>query len=197
MKKYKIGDVERADRIGFKGRQYLTWLACKKCKRERWVRKGYEKDYVCVSCISRKRAAGINLNSFPHLDTCKCHRCRIGKGYFMGENNPMWKGGIKKMKTGYVYEYVKPGSIYSIMAANGVGNNYIAQHRLVMAKKLKRPLTKDETVHHKNGIKDDNRIENLELWASKHHSGQRVDDQIKWAIEILTKHKYTIKKPKS
>ena len=135
------------------------------------------------------------MNSVPHTDTCKCHRCRIGKGYFLGDKNPMWHGGIKKLKTGYVYVYIKPNSKYSCMVANGVGRNYVAQHRLVMAEKIKRPLTSNETVHHINGIKDDNRPENLELWASKHHSGQRVEDQIKWAIEILTNNNYKIKKP--
>lgn len=192
MNKYTIGERQRADKIGFAGTQYLTWLSCKKCKRERWVRKGYEENYTCVSCLSRKRIYNKNLNAFPHLDTCKCHRCRIGKGYFVGKNNPMWKGGRKQMKSGYVYIYCDPNSEFNCMKANGIGNNYVAEHRIVMAKYIGRPLTKNETVHHKNGIKDDNRIENLELWANKHQAGQRIEDSIKWAIEFLTKHNYKI-----
>jgi HNH endonuclease len=53
-----------------------------------------------------------------------------------------------------------------------------AEHRLVMENMLDRPLRLGESVHHKNGVKDDNRPENLELWVSPVRYGQRASDLI-------------------
>lgn len=107
-------------------------------------------------------------------DVVSCGCYNINKS--IGSNNKRWVGGIVKTKNGYIKERVAPGK-------------YKFQHRLVMENFLGRKLYTGETVHHINGNKTDNRIENLELWVSNHPRGQRVQDLIEWAELILTRYK--------
>ena len=69
---------------------------------------------------------------------------------------------------------------YRMISATGHPNankrGLILEHRLVMSEHIGRPLRAGETVHHRNGDRLDNRIENLELWKSSHPPGQRVAD---------------------
>lgn len=64
----------------------------------------------------------------------------------------------------------------------------VAEHRQVMEKILGRVLYPDETVHHVNGVRGDNRPENLELWSSSQPAGQRVEDKLSWAREIIRRY---------
>lgn len=66
-----------------------------------------------------------------------------------------------------------------------VSGREVKEHRYVMQQILGRELLPSENVHHINGVRDDNRPENLELWSSSQPSGQRVTDKVAWAIELL------------
>lgn len=71
---------------------------------------------------------------------------------------------------------------------NATKRGKLMEHIFVMSEALRRPLRKGETVHHINGIKTDNRLENLELWTGNHPTGQRVSDLQEFASKIAFSH---------
>jgi hypothetical protein len=95
-----------------------------------------------------------------------------------GKRSFGWKGGRIIDANGYVM-------VYEPNHPNTTKKGYIGEHRLVMSKYLERPLTKGENVHHKDGNRQNNELSNLELWNTTQPSGQRIEDKIKWAKEIL------------
>ncbi len=75
---------------------------------------------------------------------------------------------------------------------NAARNGYVMEHVVIMAHHLGRPLRKGETVHHRNGIRDDNRLENLELWINTIRFGQRLEDKVKHYKEFLESYGHTV-----
>ncbi|WP_425300462.1 HNH endonuclease [Nocardia farcinica] len=88
-----------------------------------------------------------------------------------GPADHRWKGGRIKRR-GYVLVYAPD---HHTISGRGTQRKYVLEHRVVMEEMLGRPLLPTETVHHKNGIKDDNRPENLELWGYQ-PPGQRIGE---------------------
>ena len=160
----KIGDIVKGIEVGYKNeRNRFMWLACPDCGKERWI--------------------GLRNGKPIYV---KCNDC-ANKGKIMkGRNNPNWQGGRKKDNKGYVLIWIKSTNLYYSMCNS---RNYILEHRLVMAKQLGRCLEFWEIVHHINGVKDDNRIENLGLFSSNdsHLCFTRLENKIKKLKE--EKHK--------
>lgn len=81
--------------------------------------------------------------------------------------------------------YVK---MYEPTHPNADAAGRVNQHRLVMEEHLGRYLLPGENIHHKNGVRHDNRLENLELWVVFQPAGQRPEDLLAWAHEIIRRY---------
>jgi len=101
-----------------------------------------------------------------------------------GKRSTNWKGG-RQVNQGYIH-------IWNPDHPNAKNNGYVAEHRMIMSDYLERPLKGVENVHHVNGDRADNRIENLELWTKAQPAGQRVSDKLEWAINFLKEYGYEV-----
>ena len=140
--------------------------------------------WLCrCTCGTEKEVCGYSLQS-GNTKSCGCARRER-----VGELSSQWKGGRHKVKkSGYVLltnpEF--PGkSINGAPSGRLRATWHTFEHVVVMSQHLGRPLLSHEEVHHKNGIKDDNRLDNLELWSKSQPPGQRVEDKTMWAIKWL------------
>jgi hypothetical protein len=121
-------------------------------------------------------------------DLCTCGRPKQAKSATCGtcrsdagDANGNWKGGRTRHKAGYVMVRA-PGH------PRAGRSPYVFEHILVAEEILGRHLVDGESVHHRNGVRDDNRPENLELWTRPQPSGIRVSDAIEWARQIYERY---------
>jgi hypothetical protein len=127
-------------------------------------------DIVCPICGKTHKVIAHDVKRRKSMLCRSCSARLIGKTYGSkshpkGEFSPNWKGGKTKDGSGYIMLTISPDNPFYSMSTDG----RIREHRLVMAQFLGRCLISDEVVHHKNGDKTDNRIENLELLTSHSH----------------------------
>ncbi len=114
---------------------------------------------ICKNCGKKKRVPYCHRNS--KFCSSLCGNRYLAKTQ-RGSKHPMWNKGIKKDKYGYSYRHVK-------YHPNMNSQNYVFEHRIIMEDYLGRFLKENEIIHHKNGIKYDNKIENLQLTNKYEH----------------------------
>lgn len=154
----------------------LSETECFRCRKTERVCTRCEKTWygvrglVCPSCYSRKSEC-VDCGAKITGKSKRCRPCR-------SDLESRQSDGSTYEHNGYVLQRV-------------YGRGLIGQHRLVMEQYLGRRLLPEENVHHRNGVRNDNRIENLELWSTSQPYGQRVEDKIAWAREILETYSRT------
>jgi len=146
----ELGEVKRGREIGYQANYKRIWHACIDCGKERWVQLTNNNPATlrCRSCKSKRQSG--------HLE----------KYHGFGSQGVHWKGGRIK-RYGYTLILLPRADFFYPMATK---SGYILEHRLVVAKHLGRYLQPWEVVHHKNGILDDNRLDNLMLLTISEHT---------------------------
>lgn len=148
---------------------------------------------LCAGHYNRVRSTGSigsptfvtpNLKHPPLCSISGCSRKYFAKDlcdwhYKQKAANPAKPLSVSRAKAPNGSGY-RNSSGYVVRHVNG---KTIRDHRLVMEAKLGRPLKPFENVHHLNGIRDDNRPENLELWTKPQPIGQRPEDLVDWVLE--------------
>lgn len=140
---YEIGTTVSGKYIG-RDCHLFVWINCPSCNSERWVE---------LNCLLKQQLQG------------QCHPCQRKSQ----EHSSNWRGG-RHLELGYVFVWIRSDDFFYPMAKwVCTSGGYVAEHRLIVAKELGRNLHSFEIVHHKNGIKADNRIENLQLLGDDRH----------------------------
>jgi len=145
----KLGEIRHSGILGYGNRGYMIWHACIGCGKERWTQ--------------------INTK-WNHVRSIRCYPCGIKarrRRDQAGDKNPCWRGGRRKTLDGYIKVLLPIGDPFYPMTDQ---EGYVREHRLVVAQRLGRCLLSSEKVHHINGIRDDNRDENLKLVSPADHS---------------------------
>jgi hypothetical protein len=160
--------IKSPKNILIKGKSYLFENFRNNSNKSRWRTK-----QKCVNC-GKVRLVEKRMIQENKFNTGLCQECNWVKG---GKNHIAYKGGRHTNGRGYVNLLLeKDDKFYSMLNRTG----YVLEHRYIVANDVGRPLKDYEHVHHLNGIKTDNRIENLVLIdGSIHQIVTALEEKIK------------------
>lgn len=154
----------------------LVLRSCSDCSREYATTSG---NRTCPRCLHHRAKHPCGDCGEP-CDK-RAVRCRVcARKLQVGPKNPGWNGGRSRRHALRGYVRVK-----TVGHPRADRNGYVPEHTLVMEECLGRYLLPGENVHHRNGRRDDNRPENLELWVVAQPAGQRASDLLAWARELI------------
>lgn len=139
---------------------------------------------VCRDCGKEVVLTDRCYREAVEREIYRCHKCAM-KFCHSGNKNNHWSGGRYVNAFGYALVNVKYLSKEdkSYVTSKLCGHTFMPEHRLVISRHLKRQLRDGELIHHINGVKDDNRIENLELVNPQEHRAISIMES-KWEARI-------------
>lgn len=193
-RKRRTGDVQSTRSIGEWPEQRCAVADCDRTAAERGWCHGHYLRWVRLGDVQADRPLDRRVNTTCTVETCdrqaterglcKTHANRKRKYGDVQADKPIREiAGTGYISHGYRVIPVHPSERWLVN-----GDTKSAEHRLVMAKVLGRPLFPDESVHHVDGDRLNNDPSNLELWSRWQPAGQRVTDKVAAAIALLQRY---------